>query len=166
MAQEPLDAQTASTLLGRELATAIVMFHEAVGKLVGLSSVERKCIDVLQRLGPVTAGAVAEHTGLSTGAVTGLVDRLENAGHVERVRDPGDRRRVLVRLRPNPQMDALMGEAFGPFIDDMTQIMTRYDESELHAIIDWVRRTTDALVANTRRITGRPGSTDSGAEGA
>lgn len=165
MAQEAPDAQTASTLLGRELATAIVMFHEAVGKLVGLSSVERKCIDVLQRLGPVTAGAIAEHTGLTTGAVTGLVDRLENAGHVERARDPGDRRRVVVRLTPNPQMDALMGEAFGPFIDDMTQIMTRYDENELRAIIDWIRRTTDALVANTRRITGRAWPADSGAEG-
>ena len=154
MAQAAPDPQEPATLLGREFATAIVMFHEAVGKLVGLSSVERKSLDVLQRLGPVTAGAIAEHTGLTTGAVTGLVDRLENAGHVERVRDPEDRRRVVVRLKPNPRMDALMGAAFGPFIDDMAQITAGYDEAELRAITDWIRRTTDALVANTRRITG------------
>jgi DNA-binding Lrp family transcriptional regulator len=146
------EGQVAATLLGREFATAIVMFHEAVGKLVGLSSVERKCIDVLQRLGPVPAGAIAEHTGLTTGAVTGLVDRLENAGYVYRERDPRDRRKVVVRLRPNAQMDALMGSAFGPFIEDMTKIMARYDDAELQAITDWVGRTTEALVANTRRI--------------
>jgi DNA-binding Lrp family transcriptional regulator len=148
------EGQAPATLLGREFATAIVMFHEAVGKLVGLSSVERKCIDVLQRLGPVPAGAIAEHTGLTTGAVTGLVDRLENAGHVYRERDPRDRRKVVVRLRPNEQMDALMGTAFGPFIEDMTKIMARYDDAELQAITDWVGRTTEALVANTRRIAG------------
>ncbi|MFC7648475.1 MarR family winged helix-turn-helix transcriptional regulator [Streptosporangium lutulentum] len=79
MTQDALPEAQAAALLGREFATAIVVFHEAVGKLVGLSSVERKCIDVLQRLGPVTAGAIAEHTGLTTGAVTGLVDRLETA---------------------------------------------------------------------------------------
>ena len=156
MTQAAPDPQEAATLLGREFATAIVMFHEAVGKLVGLSSVERKCLDVLQRLGPVTAGAIAEHTGLTTGAVTGLVDRLENAGHVERTRDPDDRRRVVVRLKPNPQMDALMGGAFGPFVDDMAEIMARYDEAGLRAITDWIRRTTDALVANTRRIASPP----------
>jgi DNA-binding MarR family transcriptional regulator len=145
--------QVAGTLLGREFATALVVFHEAVGRLVGLSSVERKCIDVLQRLGPVTAGAIAQHTGLTTGAVTGLVDRLENAGYVERERDPRDRRKVVVRLLPNEQMDALMATAFGPFIEDMTNLTASYNEAELRAITDWIRRTTDVLITNTRRIT-------------
>jgi DNA-binding MarR family transcriptional regulator len=119
---------------------------------MGLSSVERKCIDVLQRLGPVTAGAIAEHTGLTTGAVTGLVDRLETAGYVQRARDPHDRRKVVVQLLPNEQMDALMAAAFGIFVEDMTKITARYSDTELYAITDWIRRTTDALVANTRRI--------------
>ena len=87
-----------SELLGREFSTAIVMFHEAVGRLMGLSAVERKCIDVLRRLGPVTAGTIGEHTGLTTGAVTGLMDRLEKAGYVRRERDPSDRRKVVVHL--------------------------------------------------------------------
>jgi DNA-binding MarR family transcriptional regulator len=130
----------------------MVVFHEAVGKLLGLSSVERKCLDVLQRLGPVTAGMIAEHTGLTTGAVTGLVDRLETAGYVQRARDPHDRRKVVVQLLPNEQMDALMAAAFGIFIEDMTKITARYSDTELYAITDWIRRTTDALVANTRRI--------------
>ncbi|MFC7648474.1 hypothetical protein ACFQX6_54555 [Streptosporangium lutulentum] len=57
-------------------------------------------------------------------------------------------------------MDALMASAFGEFVEDMTEITTRYSEAELYAITDWIRRTTDALVANTRRIMslGEPGA--------
>src|ERR1700722_13349850 len=102
-------------LLGREFSTAIVMFHDAVGRLMGLSAVERKCIGVLRRLGPVTAGMIGGHTGLTPGAVTGLMDRLEKAGYVRREHDPRDRRKVLVELVPNEHMDALLTAAFGPF---------------------------------------------------
>jgi len=139
-------------LLGREFSTAIVIFHEAVGRLMGLSAVERKCIDVLRRLGPVTAGTIGEHTGLTTGAVTGLMDRLEKAGYVRRARDPHDRRKVVVQLLPNEQMDALLATAFDPFTDDMTKMAARYSDAEFRAIADWIRRTTDVLIASTRRI--------------
>lgn len=149
---DPVDEVTAAQLLGAEFATAIVVFHESVGRLLGLSAVERKCLDLLRRLGPVTAGGIGEHTGLTTGAVTRMVDRLGKAGYVERTTDPHDRRKVVVRLLPNERMDALMATAFGPYVEDMASIMTRYDETELRAILDWTRRTTDALVANTRRI--------------
>jgi DNA-binding MarR family transcriptional regulator len=144
--------QAAGRLLGREFTTAVVLFHEAVGRLLGLSAVERKCLDVLRRLGPVTAGAIGEHTGLTTGAVTGLMDRLEKAGYVRRARDPHDRRKVVVQLLPNERMDALLGAAFDPLADDMTKVAARYSDAELRAIADWIRQTTDVLVANTRRI--------------
>jgi DNA-binding MarR family transcriptional regulator len=139
-------------LLGREFTTAIVVFNEAVGRLLGLSAVERKSLDILRRLGPVTAGTIGEHTGLTTGAVTGLVDRLEQAGYVQRARDPHDRRKVVVQLLPNEQMDALLAAAFDPFSDDMTKMAARYSDAEFRAIADWIRRTTDVLIANTRRI--------------
>jgi len=139
-------------LLGREFATAVVVFHEAVGRLLGLSAVERKCIDVLRRLGPVTAGTIAEHTGLTTGAVTGLMDRLEKAGYVRRERDRHDRRKVVVQLLPNEEMDALLAAAFGPFGDDMAKIAANYSEAERRVIADWTARTTESLVANTHRI--------------
>ncbi|GAA3245395.1 MarR family winged helix-turn-helix transcriptional regulator [Nonomuraea helvata] len=148
---DPVDQ--AAELVGREFAMAVVVFHEAVGRLLGLSAVERKCLDLLQRLGPVTAGAIGEHTGLTTGAVTRMVDRLSKAGYVQRCPDPHDRRKVVVQLLPNERMDALMATAFGPFVGDMTAIMGRYDDNELSAILDFVRSTTDALLANTRRVT-------------
>ena len=144
--------QEGTDLLGREFATAMVVFHEAVGRLLGLSAVERKCLDVLRRLGPVTAGAIGEHTGLTTGAVTGLMDRLEKAGYVRRERDERDRRKVVVRLLPNERMDALLSTAFGPFAADMVRLAGRYSDAEREAIADWVRRTTDILVAHTERI--------------
>jgi DNA-binding MarR family transcriptional regulator len=128
------------------------MFHEAVGRLMGLSAVERKGIDVLRRLGPVTAGTIGEHTGLTTGAVTGLMDRLEKAGYVRRERDPRDRRKVLVRLLPNEHMDALLAAAFGPFGDDMAKIAARYGQAELRVIADWIAVTTEVLVANTQPV--------------
>jgi DNA-binding MarR family transcriptional regulator len=144
--------RAAGELLGREFTTAVVIFNEAVGRLLGLSAVERKCLDVLRRLGPVTAGTIGEHTGLTTGAVTGLMDRLEKAGYVQRERDPRDRRKVVVQLLPNERMDALLATAFGPLADDMTTVAARYSDVEVRAIADWVGRTTDVLVANTRRI--------------
>jgi predicted ArsR family transcriptional regulator len=143
---------TPANLLGREFSTAVVVFHEAIGRLLGLSAVERKCIDVLRRLGPVTAGTIGEHTGLTTGAVTGLMDRLEKAGYVRRERDPHDRRKVLVQLLPNERMDAVLAAAFGPFGDDMVKIAARYSGAELRAIADWIAASTEALVANTHRI--------------
>jgi predicted transcriptional regulator len=153
MAQDPhAGDEAAGMLLGREFATALVVFHEAVGELVGLSSVERKCLDLLRSLGPVTAGAIADHTGLTTGAVTGLVDRLADAGYVQRERDPHDRRRVVIRPVPNERMDMLMAAAFGPFIEDLKKTTDRYSDTELRAINDWIGRTTETLVANTRRI--------------
>lgn len=153
MTQEVASEQPADpTLLGREFASAMVNFHAATGKLLGLSASERKCMDTLRVLGPVTAGTIAEHTGLTTGAVTGLVDRLEKAGYAKRSRDPHDRRKVLVELVPNEQVNALTAAVFIPFGADMTELAARYNAAELQAINDWIRRTTEILVTNTRRI--------------
>jgi DNA-binding MarR family transcriptional regulator len=100
----------------------------------------------------VTAGTIGDHTGLTTGAVTGLMDRLEKAGYVRRTRDPHDRRKVVVELLPNDRMDALLAAAFGPFTDDMTKLAATYTEPERRAIADWISKTTDVLVTNTHRI--------------
>jgi hypothetical protein len=62
------------------------------------------------------------------------------------------RRKVVVQLLPNEQMDALLAAALGPFADDMTKIAAGYRDAERRAITDWVSRTTDVLIANTQRI--------------
>lgn len=144
--------EDAGRALGAEFATAMVNFHTATGKLLGLSASDRKTMDTLSRLGPVTAGAIAEHTGLTTGAVTGLVDRLEKAGYVRRVRDPHDRRKVVVELVPNDRVDALLAAVFIPFGQDLVALTPRYSAEEWKAIADWAQRVTEILVDNTRRI--------------
>src|SRR5579871_2016463 len=93
----PLTLQEGN-LLGRDFVAAVVVFHELVGRCLGLSATDRKCLDLLSR-GPVTAGEIAKFTGLTTGAVTGIIDRLAKAGYAERVNDPQDRRRVLVATK-------------------------------------------------------------------
>ena len=67
---------------------------------LGLNRTDTRCLDIIERLDGVSAGRLASEAGLSTGAVTTVLDRLERAGYARRVQDPGDRRRVLVELTP------------------------------------------------------------------
>src|SRR5271167_1986065 len=67
-------------------------------QLLGVNRTDGKCLDILDHYGRMSAGELAQHSGLSTGAVTAVIDRLERAGYAQRVGDPADRRRVLVEL--------------------------------------------------------------------
>ena len=82
----------------RRSQSATARFDQAVADALGLNRTDMRCIDVLHRVGPITAGRLAEETGLSAGAMTTALDRLERSGYARRVRDAGDRRRVLVEL--------------------------------------------------------------------
>ncbi len=152
MSAEQPHTREAGVLLGREFITAVVMFHETVGHLLGLTAVERKCLDVLDRQGPMSAGAISVHTGLTTGAVTGLIDRLSSGGFIHRDTDPHDRRRVLVSLLPNPGAEAVQATVFGPLGTDMQALTSTYTPEQLATIADFLRRTTDVLIANTTRV--------------
>src|SRR5919206_1424840 len=84
----------------RRSQNATDRFDQAVADSIGVNRTDMRCMDVIQREGPVTAGRLAEATGLTTGAITTVLDRLERAGHARRVRDARDRRRVLVEMTP------------------------------------------------------------------
>lgn len=84
----------------RAFLSASEAFDEALGRVLGLNPTDVRCVDLLDQYGTMTAGALAGVAGLSTGAVTFLIDRLERAGFVRRVPDLDDRRRVLVELVP------------------------------------------------------------------
>lgn len=151
-------------LLGREFTSAVVMFHEAVGELLGLSGAERKCLDVLDRLGTVSAGRIAEHTGLTTGAVTGMIDRLTRAGYVERTPNPADRRSVLITLRPDTPRDALLPTIFEPLAADMGELASCYSPTQLATIAEWLARVTEVLHHRTEALTARANQTRPGAD--
>ncbi|MBP2475029.1 DNA-binding MarR family transcriptional regulator [Crossiella equi] len=136
-------AEAASTLqgLGRELAAVTVAFHSAAAERMGLSGTDHKCLDLaLHSSDPLTAGRIAELSGLSTGAVTGVIDRLERAGFVRRVRDPHDRRKVLVEVTgPN---DGRYDWIFAGFAEGMREIVARYTPEELAVV---TRYTEDSI---------------------
>src|ERR1051326_2126836 len=84
----------------RQLSTVTILFHQAIADRLGMNVTDHKCADILLRTGPITAGELAQRTGLTTGAITGVIDRLEKAGFVRRARDRGDRRRVVIEPFP------------------------------------------------------------------
>jgi DNA-binding MarR family transcriptional regulator len=140
--------------LGWELSTAVVLFHEAIAQRLGLSAVEHKALNLITRHGPLTASALAQQTGLTSGAVTGLIDRLERAGYVRRTPDPADRRRVLVTATPDRRPD--LSGVFAELGQEMAQFLDRYDERELAVISDWITNTIKALRTQTRRLSQDP----------
>lgn len=148
--QDP-DAGADAARLGWELSTAVVLFHEAIGQRLELSATEHKALGLITRTGPVTATQLAQHTGLTPGAVTGLVDRLEDAGHVRRDPDPTDRRRILVSAVTGH--DTALAEVFAELSREMGAFMAKYDQQELLVIADYVVNTIQVLRAQTRRLT-------------
>ncbi|MET8762097.1 MarR family transcriptional regulator [Lentzea sp. NPDC004782] len=117
----------------REQSALTVMFHTKVAEQMGLSATDEKCLDLVMRAGgPVTAGRIAELSGLSTGAVTGVIDRLERAGFVRRVRDPHDRRKVLVEVTVADL--AKFGHLFEAARQSLVEVLGHFDADELQVI--------------------------------
>ncbi|OOC54393.1 MULTISPECIES: MarR family winged helix-turn-helix transcriptional regulator [Nocardiopsis] len=156
MSDADTDPAATGAELGWRLSTAVVLFHEAVGQRLGLRALDHRALGLIEREGPLTAGALAELTGLTPGAVTGLVDRLSRLGYVRRVPDPADRRRVLVSADTEARPD--LADAFTGLSRAMGDLVAKYDDTELAAITDYVTNTIDILYAQTRRL-GAPGPT-------
>jgi DNA-binding MarR family transcriptional regulator len=84
--------------IGREMSARTILFHQAIANVAGVSVTDLKCLDYIQRRGDATAGDLARLTGLTTGAITAAIDRLEKAGLARRERSEVDRRKVFIRL--------------------------------------------------------------------
>jgi len=122
----------------RESSTLAVFFHARMAERVGLGATEEKTLALLSQLGPLTAGEIASHTGLTTPSVTGLIDRLESKGMVQRVRDPHDRRRVIVE--PNQERLAELDEMFSSLQETFLELLERYSDEQLATIVDFLSR--------------------------
>lgn len=133
--------------LGRELSTAVVAFHKAVGARLGVSAVDQRALALLGKHGPMPAGELAKRINLTPGAVTGVVDRLEDAGLARRDPDPQDRRKVLVRA-----VDGVFGDVFSELSAAMAKVTARYTPEEQQVIGDWVVRTIDVLKEQTNKL--------------
>jgi DNA-binding MarR family transcriptional regulator len=123
----------------RETSAQSVLFSQAVADRVGLNATDLEALDLLVRHGPLTAGRLAEVTGLTTGAVTGLVDRLERRGYVRREPHPSDRRSVVVRPLTEIALQDLE-PCYAPMSLAMAELCQRFSDAELAAIADFVAR--------------------------
>lgn len=160
------DLMTALGHAMRGVSTATVLFHQSVAERIGLNATDHKGLDVILEHGPMTAGELARRTGLSTGGVTGILDRLERAGFARRERDPEDRRRVIIRV-DEARAERLIAPLFVGIATGSEKMLSSYATSELALILDFTQKAIALLAAETvanaatPRATRRPRSTPS-----
>jgi DNA-binding MarR family transcriptional regulator len=130
--------QLLNEVRGSQNATA--RFDQAVADAVGLNRTDMRIVDVLDREGAVTAGRLADVTGLSSGAMTTALDRLERAGHARRVRDAGDRRRVLVELTETAQATNDFYSEHAAYAERLYQ---RHSLEQLELLLSFVRESRE-----------------------
>jgi DNA-binding MarR family transcriptional regulator len=124
----------------RDLSTETILLHQAIADRLGLNPTDHKALGFLLDAGrPITAGRLALEMGLTTGAITGIVDRLEEAGFMRRKRDPADRRQVMLEVI----MDKVRREVFPVFEQlgkQMSALAGSYSRRDLATITDFVER--------------------------
>jgi DNA-binding MarR family transcriptional regulator len=141
----------------------VVLHNHAVSQRVGLGPSDSQLISLLNLHGPLTPGRLSELTGLTTGTVTGVIDRLERGGFVRRERDTTDRRKVLVT--PVPEAMVALGEHYREHGEHLDAVLRARDEAQLRVIADFLADLTDpdagALVTPPPSAGGRGSGTTS-----
>ncbi|WP_067885555.1 MarR family winged helix-turn-helix transcriptional regulator [Nocardia vaccinii] len=150
-------ATAASTDLGRRLtvaaqrnATDAVMMHQAVADRLGLHVTDLRCLNLLRLGGPATPGELAARTGLTTGAVTRMVDRLIKSGFVTREHDQDDRRRVIISLAEG--RTAEIARHYEPLAREFGRVMGDYSAEQLELILGLFNRLHDTSLRVTAML--------------
>jgi DNA-binding MarR family transcriptional regulator len=120
----------------RALTTSAVLAASSIAQKVGLGANDLRCAKILVRRGPMSAGELGEIAGLTTGAITGIVDRLEKAGWAKREADPHDRRRVMIY--PGPQDTATITGLYDSYMESLTKLLEDYSDSELSLLTEFL----------------------------
>ncbi len=118
---------------------------------LGINRTDLHCLNAIENSGGLSAGQLAAEAGLTSGAVTGVVDRLERAGFARRIPDPDDRRRV--KLEVTPEFYARAGEIWGPMAADWEAALSeRFTAAELANIGDFFRLTNEVGRRHLERL--------------
>jgi DNA-binding MarR family transcriptional regulator len=134
----------------RKLTARTILFHESVAARLGLNATDLKALNLASGIDPLTPGKLAELTGLTTGAITGVIDRLEKAGFVRRQRDSIDRRSVIIKWIPGREQEInQLFENLSPSIDALT---ARYRDEELALILGYMIQNNLTLEQETARL--------------
>src|SRR5947209_11466615 len=127
--------------LARRHSTAVVLFHHVVAERLGLGPTDHKCLDLLRERGAMSGSELAAITDLTSGAITGVVARLEQAGYLHRQADPHDGRQQI--LSPALERVQDIHEVFEPIRKDVAALLESFDAHQLTAIAEFLTRTTD-----------------------
>jgi DNA-binding MarR family transcriptional regulator len=138
----------------RKVVAQSVLISDLVAARVCLNSTDLKCLDLLYLAGSTTAGRVAAHTGLTTGATTAVIDRLERAGFVKRRRDPRDRRVVVIEVVR--RSTALIKPFYAPLAADMALVHSRYSARQLATFVDYLTGAVEAGAAHVAWLQTQP----------
>jgi DNA-binding MarR family transcriptional regulator len=126
-------------------------FDNLAAERLGLSRTDLHAINIVENNGGLTAGELAAASGLTTGAVTGVIDRLERAGYARRVTDPTDRRRVKVEV--TPKFYARADKIWGPMAADWVSRLGRgFTAEELERVIEFLRSTNELSREHLERL--------------
>ena len=150
---EPLSNEQIQTIneLGRLFSDATILMHEAIARKAGLSGTDHKYLGMLIQKGAITAGEFAQLTGLTTGAVTGLIDRLEKKKLAKRQFDKDDRRKIMIVPETKNAMQ-LLGETFALLQSKFVNLISGFSDEEktiiekyLHSTIGMMNEITNEL---------------------
>jgi DNA-binding MarR family transcriptional regulator len=132
----------------RRIGAQSVLLSQTIAAKAGLNSTDMECLDLLHLERSATPGRLAELTGLTTGAVTALIDRLERAGFVRREPHPDDRRSIVVfPLEAGPR---LLQPLFEPLARAMGKVHARYKDAELAIVLDFLTHAHEAGAEHMR----------------
>ncbi len=129
-----------------------IAFDDATARRLGINRTDLNCIDIIERHGEITAGELAAEAGLTTGAVTAVIDRLERAGFARRVRDEEDRRRIRVEVTPKLHQEA--GPIYGPMMDEWAAMMNRATTEQLRLMVEFMRDANQVKPRHIKRLRG------------
>jgi len=137
--------------LARRHSTAVVLFHHAVAERLGLGPTDHKCLDLLRERGAMAGSDLCAITGLTSGAITGVVARLERAGYLRREADPHDGRKQVLHLalERSPIQDVI-----DPLRKDVAALLENFDSHQLTAIAEFLARTTDLIYRHAALLRG------------
>jgi DNA-binding MarR family transcriptional regulator len=123
---------------------------EAVAQCLHLNRTDLRCLSVLARAGSLSARALADAAGLTRGAMTTALDRLEAAGYVRRVWDQEDRRSVRLELTEAAHKE--VASLYGPLATEGARVLQTYSAAELEAVLRYLQDGHDLQRAHARRI--------------
>jgi|SRR5215813_1349471 len=150
---ERADLEVAFAAGLRRTGSLMQLMGTAAAEKIGINATDLNCLNILSFSGHMTAGELARATGLTTASITGVVDRLEEAGFVTRERDPHDRRRVVIQINLDRAVKDVAA-VFVPMLRAWREMSARYSDDELRLIVDFYGRMEEVFRNHIIRLRG------------